>query len=41
MENKTKTNEIEGVMASKISHLIIEDEIPMDNFPQEKESALQ
>ena len=40
MDDKTQTNEIEEVMAPKISHFIIEDETPVNDFPQEKESAL-
>ena len=32
--------EIEEVTASNISYLIIEDETPVNDFPQEKESAL-
>ena len=32
MDTKTKTNAREEVIASNISHLIIEDETPVDNF---------
>ena len=37
MDDKTQTNEIEEVMAPKISHFIIEDETPVDNFKWEND----
>ena len=40
MDDKTQTNETEEVMAPKISHFIIEDETPVDNFKWEKQHPL-
>lgn len=40
MDDKTQRNEIEEVMAPKISHFIIEDETPVDNFKWEKQQPL-
>ena len=41
MDDKTQTNETEEVMAPKISHFIIEDETPVDNFKWEKQQPLR
>ncbi|NER02922.1 MAG: Uma2 family endonuclease [Okeania sp. SIO3C4] len=40
MDAKTKTNKIEEIAAPDISHFIIEDDTPVDNFLSEKQQRL-